>query len=98
METVWIVLVGSFIVVVLAISGYFAYGQIKTRQLEDEVLLWIESHRGRLTGENRFILNEGILQLTFTEYPRDVIMAVWIKLIRDKVVIRDPMDNEWCIR
>ena len=97
-EIIVIAIVSSIGVLTVAVSGYVTYRAFKRKTLHEEVLLWVASYRSRLTGENRFLLNENVLMSAFHEYPKEDVMNVWVKLTKDHVVTKDPLDNEWCIR
>jgi hypothetical protein len=66
--------------------------------LNKEVRYLIITYQTKLNGLNRFLLNEELLATLFKNYPNYAIRSVWRELVILKLITRDPMDNEWCIR
>lgn len=92
--------VSAFLVVVIvasiAIGKWFVYRRLK--KFEDDVDFMIEEYRSKITGSNRFLMNEELLAKAFPEYSRDDVREVWKRIVARKLVDRDPLDSELCIR
>ena len=98
MEYVWYIMV----VLVSGSIGFIAHRMILLRldanRMERQVKSWIDEYRSRLTGSNRFVISEELLAKAFPEYDREVIAEVWSRMIEKRIVDRDPMDQEMCIK
>lgn len=66
--------------------------------LKREVVFMILDYRQRLTGSNRFLLDEDILEEIYPSYDDDVRREVWQQLVVEQFVTSDPMDGLWCVR
>lgn len=82
--------------IVIAIYKMIRYYQFYTAS--KNVREWVLSYQRRCTGNNRFIVTKQTLQDSFPEYNSDLIDKVWLMLVRERIIVEDPMDGEWCIR
>lgn len=101
MDIDWIVLA----ILGCACVGYYAYAKAmkleQTRdiaQCEREVEVWLSEYRTKLTGSNRFLISEQLLATAFPEYSPNVIKQVWLSIVNRRMVDRDPLDGEMCIK
>ena len=58
----------------------------------------MKTYKGKCTGLNRFIVSEVELQNIFREYDIDLIEEIFQELINHRIIERDPIDQEWCVR
>jgi len=70
----------------------------RLKRFEDDVDLMIEGYRARLTGNNRFLISENFLAEAFPEYSREDVREIWKRVIARKLVDRDELDSEMCVR
>ena len=84
-------LVIAYFVIVTAIFRWRVY------ELHLEGLAWIEDHRRRLKGDNRYPVGENYFAQAFPEYSTKVTHMVWVKLVNEHQFESDPMDGQWCI-
>lgn len=69
----------------------------QARKLHAEGLAWIEDHRRRLKGDNRYPVGENYFAQAFPEYSTKVTHKVWVQLVNEHQFEADPMDGQWCI-
>ena len=69
----------------------------RVARLYEEGLVWIEDHRARIKGDNRFPVGENYFAQAFPEYPPKITHRVWLKYVRENRFVSDPMDGQWCI-
>jgi hypothetical protein len=99
MDYVWwgilllIVLVAGVFVYVFVLKDIFEY-----RKAKAEIFPYVESYKKKCVGVNRFVVTVPELQNIFREYETKIINRVWLDLIREHVIEKDPMDDEWCVR
>ncbi len=91
------------IVIIGAIAGRSAYHEYLQKcainKLYNEFVELIESeYKSRLSGSNRFLVNQDILKTVFPDAPMDEIEGVFKKLVETRIIDRDPIDNAWCLR
>lgn len=98
METLVLIVIG----LVVMVAGGIAIGKLlrnnRRVELEEKVLEMLDEYRGRLTGSNRFLISEKLLCEAFSEYDHEDIHVVWKRLVERRLVDRDPLDGEMCIR
>lgn len=70
----------------------------RLEQMMKEMISIIHEHKPKLTGNNRFIIDLDVLRSLFPYDTPDNVHALFSKLIDDKIIGCDPMDNAWCIR
>lgn len=89
-----------FIIIMLSVLGSYAYYSrvYMPNQLEFEVREQIEEYKGRLNGENRFLFNLALMEKCYPEYPYNVRLEVWTRIVATRLIERDPFTGEWCIR
>lgn len=63
-----------------------------------DVREYMLGYRRRCRGNNRFVVTKETLQDVFREYDSNMIDKMWLKLVEERIIQQDPMDNEWCIR
>lgn len=68
------------------------------KQARTEIFAYVESYKRKCTGNNRFVVTVPTLQDAFREYDTKTINKVWLELIKERVIVQDPEDHEWCIR
>jgi uncharacterized protein YpmB len=88
------------IVVVVGVLWYAYFGQYVTdyHKAKKEIIAFVQSHKKRCTGNNRFIVTVESLQNSFVEYDVKTIEKVWLELIRLRLIEEDPQDQVWCVR
>jgi len=86
----------AIVAVSIGIGKWLRYNRLKL--FEEEVDEVIEEYRGRLNDSNRFLVNEAWLADAFPEYDRDDVREVWKRIVARKLVDRDPLDSEMCLR
>lgn len=90
--TVWLVVIGMVVYWV-----WFRDTGTKSNARED-IFEYVKAYKRRCTGANRFVVTVETLQDSFREYETVVINAVWMELVKEHVIERDPEDGEWCVR
>jgi len=79
-------------------SVRFFYKKIKANALEQELYLegiaWLDDHRARLKGDNRFPVGENYFAQAFHDYPADVVHKVWMLYVKEQQFSFDPMDGQ----
>jgi hypothetical protein len=87
------------IAIVLGIIWYIGFKDWYVRkEAKKDIFAYVESYRKRCTGNNRFLVNVEILQDAFREYDTPTINLIWLQLINEHVIEKDPNDDEWCVR
>lgn len=69
----------------------------QARKLHMEGLAWIEDHRRRLKGDNRYPVGENYFAQAFPECSTKITHRVWVQFVREHQFESDPMDGQWCI-
>lgn len=88
----------GLVLVLIVIYVYFIKGESEYNKAKKEIIPFIESYRKRVSGNNRFVVTQESLQDSFREYDIETIKKVWMDLIEMKLIEKDVMDGEWCIR
>lgn len=78
---------------IFTVKDIFEYRKAKTN-----IFAFVESHKRKCTGNNRFVVTVESLQDSFREYETKIIQKVWLDLISARLIERDPLDQVWCIR
>lgn len=78
--------------------GCFIYDEVVYRKARKEIVDYVRSYRRRCTGNNRFVVNESVLQDVFREYDSNTIFRVMVYMIDNHILDEDPMDGTICIR
>lgn len=91
-----IVVIGACIGVVVLWRVYFR--ESKYEKVKREIFLFVKSYKRRCTGVNRFVVTVETLQDSFREYDTETINKVWLGLIKERIIEKDPQDGEWCVR
>ena len=86
----------AVIAIGISIGKWLRYSRLK--QFEEEVEFIIEEYRGRTNESNRFLVSEEWMTKAFPEYTRDDVREIWKRIIARKLIDRDPIDGEMCIR
>ena len=63
-----------------------------------EIFSFVKSYKMRCTESNRFVVTVPELQNIFREYETEIIVGVWLELVKEHVIEQDLRDGEWCIR
>lgn len=91
--------------VVLVISIVSMYGYVfvvrdwlQYRRARKEIFEFVKARKRRCTGNNRFLVTVEALQDSFRIYNTNIILNVWLDLVKERVIEQDPQDQEWCIR
>ncbi len=64
-----------------------------------QVVVWIESYRARLNGNNRFLISPEIIRDAFPEFSVDQVLTIWYRLAKERRHIdTDPFDNAWVVK
>lgn len=84
-----------FIALIITLVGLIA---ARVYLIEDDAQAFIDMYRPRLTGSNRFLMNETILRQWFPHELKLILRLVWRNLVARGVVVRDQLDGEWCIK
>ena len=71
---------------------------IRYQKAKEEIFNYVRSYKGRCSGANRFLVTISDLQDAFREYDTPLIEKVFQELIKNRVIERDPMDQEWCVK
>lgn len=97
-ETLLLIMVFGVIVVgsAIGVRKWMEYSRLK--RFEEEVEFVIEEYRGRANESNRFLISEEWLTKAFPEYSREDAREIWKRIVARRLVDRDPMDSELCIR
>lgn len=77
---------------------YIIKEKLDYRKARQEIFVYVKSYETRAGGSNRFEVTVEILQDVFREYDTVIINKIWLDLIDEKVIEKDPYDNAWCIR
>lgn len=100
MDILWYIVIGIIICIIVFVILYmyiFRYW-FDYRKAKKEIIPYVQSYKRRCTGVNKFEVTVQSLQDSFREYDVKTIEKVWLDLVNAKVIERDPMDNEWCVR
>jgi len=98
METIIVICAIIIMVVGGSVVGIMLKRRSAFQSMENDVKMWIEEYKSKLTGSNRFLLNEDVLLKAFPEYDQKTVRKVWTQLVVNRIVDRDPLDGEMCIR
>lgn len=71
---------------------------MRANAMHGEVVDWLRDYRRRLTGGNRFVINELLLRSHFPEYGHAVVSKVWRRIKDEQLIVIDDKDGEWCIK
>ena len=96
--SLWVVAIALMLGVLFGVFIVWVLVMARAYYLETEVRMLIEEYKGRCNGSNRFLFNESLLRQLYPEYGDTVIRIVWRRLVMAKVIDRDSLDNEWCIK
>lgn len=92
-------LMGSIISIMIVVILIGQYRRIRYKQIaKEQIFNYVKAYKGRCTGANRFIVTPEELQNAFIEYDIMLIEQIHQELINDRIIERDPTDQEWCIR
>ena len=92
MGAVWL------LVLVLLVYGHRLQDWIEYRRAHREIFAYMKKYSNRCGKANRFIVTIEVLQEIFNEYDTVTLTKIWEELVDKKIVMRDPADDEWCIR
>lgn len=96
-NTLWTIISIISVMVFVVLIGQ--YRRIRyARIAKEQIFSYVKSYKGRCTGANRFIVTPEVLQNVFLEYDIVLIEHVHQELINDRIIERDPTDQEWCVR
>lgn len=89
--------------VVVVLSGVFIYifvlkDKHEYKKAKAEIFPFVESYKRKCTGNNRFVVTVNSLQNAFRSYETKIINKVWLDLVKERVIEKDPMDDEWCVK
>ncbi len=70
----------------------------RVEEMKEIMVSIIENHKGKLCGNNRFIIDRDVLMSIFPDDNESDIDALLIRLSVEKIIERDPLDNTLCIR
>jgi len=98
----WVVAIIS-IVIVGTYAGIIAYREHEKKsavnKLYDDFMQLIETeYKSRLSGSNRFIVNQEVLRTVYAEATADEIEGLFKRLVDAKIIDRDPVDQAWSLR
>lgn len=101
-QVFWIMAAISLIVVgiIAARAAYYEYAQKSaTNKLYDDFMALIENeYKSRLSGSNRFLVNQDVLKTLYPDASADDIEGLFKKLVDAKIIDRDPIDQAWSLR
>lgn len=87
------------VIVIVGIGGMiYAWHKVKVFRVLADARLLIEEYRARCNEVNRFVINKEEFSKIYPTAGEAVIREVWTRLVNEKVIDRDPLDGEWCIR
>lgn len=92
----WVIAIG--VVIVLTAFGWYAWQKACVYRVLADARLLVDEYKARCNEVNRFVINEKELKKVYPSSSESVIREVWKQLIAERLVDRDPMDGEWCIR
>ena len=96
-NTLWTIISIISVMVFVVLIGQ--YRRIRYKRIaKEQIFSYVKSYKGRCTGANRFIVTPKELQNIFLEYDIVLIEQVHQELINDRIIERDPTDQEWCVR
>jgi len=98
----WVMAIIS-IVIVGTYAGIIAYREHEKKsavnKLYDDFMQLIETeYKSRLSGSNRFIVNQEVLRTVYAEATADEIEGLFKRLVDAKIIDRDPVDQAWSLR
>lgn len=98
----WVMAIIS-IVIVGTYAGMIAFREHQQKsavnKLYDDFMNLIETeYKARLSGSNRFIVNQESLKLIYLDATPDEIEGLFKRLVDAKVIDRDPVDQAWSLR
>lgn len=83
----------GWVVYLIMLKDWFDY-----RKARKYVFRHVKSYKDRCSGNNRFVVTVETLQDVFREYDTPIIERVWVDLVNQHLIEKDPMDGEWCVR
>ncbi len=93
----WFVVFSTLIGLTLWV-GRVLYKKIKANAVEQELYLegiaWLDDHRAKLKGDNRFPVGENYFTTAFHDYPAAVVHKVWLRYIHEQQFTFDPIDGQ----
>lgn len=101
-QVFWIMAIIAIIGVSI-VAGYSAFREFQHKQavekLFTEFVALIETeYKSRLSGSNRFIVNQEVLRTVYAEATADEIEGLFKRLVDAKIIDRDPVDQAWSLR
>lgn len=98
----WVMAIIS-IVIVGTYAGIIAYREHEKKsavnKLYDDFMQLIETeYKSRLSGSNRFIVNQEVLRTVYAEATADEIEGLFKRLVDAKIIDHDPVDQAWSLR
>lgn len=102
MDMLWLVakffLWGWVVVLTVSAIWFLWFRGADYKRARAEIFAYVGSYKRRCSGTNKFIVTVETLQDAFREYDTPTINKVWLELIKERVIERDPDDREWCIK
>lgn len=92
-----VVLIWLVVIVVGLVSTFYLIKIRNYRKAKDEIFTYVKSFKHRCKGESRFVVTVETLQDAFREYETPLIEKVWLELVKEKVIVQHPLDNEWSL-
>lgn len=71
---------------------------LEYRKAHNDIYGVMVLYRQRTTGQNRFIITTETLRESFPDYDEEVITRVWLELVKDRIIEKHSIDNEWGIQ
>lgn len=94
----WTLLVALVVVIGVYLYVFIFKDVLEYKKAKVEIFAFVESYKKRCTDNNRFVVTVETLQDSFREYETKIIKKVWGELIDERLIVQDPLDQEWCIR
>lgn len=103
MDQVFWIAAALTIIIVSVAAGHTAYKEFlqksSVNKLYADFMGLIENeYKSRLSGSNRFLVNQDVLKMLYPDASADDIEGLFRKLVDAKIIDRDPIDQAWSLR
>lgn len=103
MDNVFWIIAASLLILIAMVAARTMYYEFSRKLAIDKlyvdfIALIEREYKLRLSGSNRFLVNQDILTLLYPAASADEIEQLFKRLVDAKVIDRDPIDQAWSLR